>query len=397
MNNVYELTPGVFFVGVDDRETPYFDSLWPLPTGMAYNSYLVRGAEKTALIDGTELAELNAFRTLLEQTAPDVSIDYLILNHMEPDHTASVPMLLEMFPHMKIVGNKITLSMVRNYYGVDEEKCICVADGDTLPLGGKTLKFFLTPMVHWPETMMTYLEEEAVLFSCDAFGSYGTHDGAITDAQTDPEPYFNEVYRYYSNIVAKYGRFVTAAIKKLAGLKINMIAPSHGLVWVNNIDRIINLYASLAQYKADKGVTIVYGTMYGNTKKVADRLATRMEAAGVGPVRVHRATFDNLSFIYADIMRYDTLVVCSPTYSMELYPPVEALMSGLKMREFRNRRVAVVGSYTWAPGVAVKKLYDCFTAMGMPPLAQAQLCCGDIEGAKEAVDVLADTLIKEMS
>lgn len=395
MNDIYELTPGVFFVGVDDRETPYFDSLWPLPTGMAYNSYLVRGSEKTALIEGTELAELNAFWSRLEQTAPGVSVDYLIVNHMEPDHTASVPALLARFPGMKIVGNKMTLSMMKNYYGVDEARFVCIVDGDTLDLGGKTLKFFLTPMVHWPETMMTYLVEDAVLFSCDAFGSYGTHDGAITDAQTDPEPYFNQVYRYYSNIVAKYGRFVTSALKKLEGLKINVIAPSHGLVWINNIPRIVQLYADLAQYKAEKGVTIVYGTMYGNTKKVADRIASRLDASGVGPIRVHRATFDNLSFIYADIMRYDTLVVCSPTYSMELYPPIEAMMSGIKMREFRDRRVAVVGSYTWAPKVAVNKLTEGFTAMGMPPVAQAQLCCGNIDAAKAAVDALADTLINK--
>ncbi len=393
MNDIHELTPGVFFVGVDDRETPYFDSLWPLPSGMAYNSYLVRGTEKSALIDGTELAELNAFRSRLNQTAPGVSIDYLIINHMEPDHTASVPALLDRFPGMKIVGNKMTLSMIKNYYSIDRERCVCIADGDTIDLGGKTLKFFLTPMVHWPETMMTYLVEDAVLFSCDAFGSYGTHDGAVTDAQTDPEPYFDQVYRYYSNIVAKYGRFVTAALKKVDGLKINIIAPSHGLVWVNAIPRIVQLYADLAQYKAEKGVTIVYGTMYGNTKKVADRIAARLDAAGMGPIRVHRATFDNLSFIYADIMRYDTLVVCSPTYSMELYPPIEAMMSGLKMREFRDRRVAVVGSYTWAPEVAVKKLAKGFTAMGMPPVAKAQLCCGNIEAAKAAVDALTDTLI----
>lgn len=393
MNDIYELTPGVFFVGVDDRETPYFDSLWPLPSGMAYNSYLVRGTEKSALIDGTELAELNAFWSRLDQTAPGVSIDYLIINHMEPDHTASVPALLDRFPGMKIVGNKMTLSMIKNYYSIDRERCVCIADGDTIDLGGKTLKFFLTPMVHWPETMMTYLVEDAVLFSCDAFGSYGTHDGAVSDAHTDPEPYFDQVYRYYSNIVAKYGRFVTAALKKVDSLKINIIAPSHGLVWVNAIPRIVQLYADLAQYKAEKGVTIVYGTMYGNTKKVADRIAARLDAAGMGPVRVHRATFDNLSFIYADIMRYDTLVVCSPTYSMELYPPIEAMMSGLKMREFRDRRVAIVGSYTWAPEVAVKKLAEGFTAMGMPPVAKAQLCCGNIEAAKAAVDALTDTLI----
>ena len=203
--NIREIKSGILYAGVNDRVTDRFEALWPLPYGVSYNSYIVKGAEKTALIDTVEVGTVLDYLKAIRELIGHEGIDYVVVNHMEPDHSGSIPLILSYFPKARIVGNRQTLGMVKGFYGVEENRLMEITDGSTLDLGGKTLKFYLTPMVHWPETMMTYVEEDKVLFSGDAFGCFGALNGGVVDTEMETGWYRDEMYRYYSNIVGKYG------------------------------------------------------------------------------------------------------------------------------------------------------------------------------------------------
>lgn len=352
--NIKEICDGIYYVGVNDRTTHRFEALWPLPDGVSYNSYIVKGSAKTALIDGVELSACDRLRENLIATIGDVAPDYLVINHMEPDHSGSVRVLRSMFPDMTIVGNAKTLEMVRGFYGI-ADNVMRIADGDCIDLGGLSLKFVITPMVHWPETMMTYVAERKALFTGDAFGCFGALCGAVTDSDMNTEPYFPEMYRYYSNIVGKYGMFVGKALQKVANLEMDFICPTHGPVWHEQIDRVVSIYDRLSRYEGEDGVTIVYGSMYGNTEDMAEAIASRLAERGIRNIRMHNASVSHLSYILSDIFRYKGLIVGAPTYSNTLFPPVEAVMNALKTRELKNRVIGTFGSFTWAPQ-AVKRI-----------------------------------------
>jgi flavorubredoxin len=252
------------------------------------------------------------------------------------------------------VGNAKTAEMIAGYYGITDN-VLKVADGDTIDLGGISLTFRITPMVHWPETMMTYVAERNTLFTGDAFGCYGALCGGVVDAEMDVEPYFPEMERYYANIVGKYGVFVQKALAKLSSLKFDYICPTHGPVWHDEIPKVVGLYDKLSRYEAENGVVIVYGSMYGNTAEMAEVIAERLAENGVKKIRVHDASRSHLSYILADIFRFRGLIIGGPTYSNTLYPPVEALVQAIKTREVKNRIISTFGSYTWAPQ-AVKRI-----------------------------------------
>ncbi len=365
----HKLSDKVYYIGVNDRVTHRFESLWPLPYGVSYNSYLVVGSDKTAIIEGVEvshaLEQIAHIRTILGDRQPD----YLVINHMEPDHSGAISLLRKEFPDLTIVGNTQTLGMVKGFYGV-EGNSVAVKDGDCLDLGGgTTLRFFLTPMVHWPETMMTYLEEEKTLFSGDAFGCFGALNGAVIDTNMNPEHYFGEMVRYYSNIVGKYGAFVQRALKKLANVEVGTICPTHGPVWRENIEKVVGLYDRLSRYEAlDKGVTIVYGSMYGNTATMAEAAAEELAAAGVRDIAIHNAATSDLSYILADIFTHSGLVLAAPTYSDSIYPPVANVIQAIATRGIK-RPVAILGSYTWAPQAA-KQMAERLAAAGLQPVAE---------------------------
>lgn len=352
--NIRNITDGISYVGVNDRTTHRFEALWPLPAGVSYNSYIVKGSSKTALIDGVEISECDKLLTNIREIAGTETPDYLVINHMEPDHSGSIKVLRSFFPEMTIVGNAKTLEMVKGFYGI-EDNLLKVADNDTIDLGGLTLTFKLTPMVHWPETMMTYVNERNVLFSGDGFGCFGAINGGVIDSETDVEYYIPEMYRYYSNIVGKYGVFVQKALAKLKDLKIDYICSTHGPVWHDGVKRIGGIYDKLSRYEAETGVVIVYGSMYGNTEEMAEAIASRLAEKGIKNIRVHNASYSHLSYILSDIFRYKGLIIGAPTYSNTLYPPIESVMQAIKTRELKNRVVATFGSYTWAPQ-AVKRI-----------------------------------------
>lgn len=369
--NIKEITPNVYYTGVNDRTTPLFENLWPLPYGVSYNSYIVKGSEKIALIDAVRIDEVHKFLQNVKDIADGASIDYLVVNHMEPDHSGSIPEVLRAYPNLKIVGNVQTVGMIKGFYHITDDACfITVKDGETLSLGDCQLSFHTIPMVHWPETMATYLPERSLLFSGDAFGTFGALNGAVIDTEMDVEWYFPEMYRYYSNIVGKYGKFVQNALKKLSALKIDYICSTHGPVWHEHKDRVVDIYSRLSAYCSEPGVTIIYGSMYGNTAEIAELIAEELAAQGVKNIKIHNASVSPLSYMVSDAFRYEGLIVGCPTYSMRLFPQVEMLMNALETREIKGKVFAAFGNFTWAQGVVLKGLSAYSERMNMPIVAQ---------------------------
>lgn len=360
-----KLSDKLFYVGVNDDEKSLFEGLWPLPYGVSYNSYVVAD-EKVALIDTVEQGFEEEFLGNVADAIGDRNVDYLVVNHMEPDHSSLTAYMLERYPDMKIVANAKTVPMLKGYYGVSEERVHVVGEGDTLDLGGTSLRFFMTPMVHWPETMVTWYEAEGTLFSGDAFGTFGAVDESVVDQEDTFEEYRDEMIRYYSNIVGKYGTPVQTALKKLSGLDIRRICSTHGPVWEKNIGAVVSLYDGLSRYEVERGVCIVYGSMYGNTAAAADALAMELESRGI-PYAIHDLACNNAGVLgqsgaLRDAFKYDTLVVGSPTYNNGIFPPVEMFMKALSSRLVKNRRFYAFGSYTWS-GASVRQLNELASAM----------------------------------
>lgn len=346
-----KITDRIHYVGVNDSIKELFEGLWPLPYGVSYNSYLIND-QKVAVVDTVEAGFEEDFLAEIHEVIGGKPIDYLIVNHMEPDHSSLTAYLLERYPQMKIVANAKTLPMLKGYYDTPEERVLVMAEGQTLSLGSSTLRFHMVPMVHWPETMVTYLEEEHTLFSGDAFGTFGNVDENVIDDEETFEEYRDEMIRYYSNIVGKYGAPVQAALKKLEGLRIDRICSTHGPVWEVNVDQVVALYDQLSRYEVGRGVCIVYGSMYGNTAAAADALAEELEKRGV-PYAIHDLAGNNeeslgLSGALRDVFKYDTVAVGSPTYNGGIYPPAESFMKALAARGIKGRRFYAFGSYTWA-------------------------------------------------
>lgn len=343
-----EIEKDIFYVGVNDRTKHLFESLWPLPNGVSYNSYLIVD-EKVALIDTVDICYSDVFFRKITSLLDDRPIDYLVVNHMEPDHSGSIGLLVNKYPDISIVGNKRTIEMLKGYYGVTNN-LVEILDLDTLNLGKYNLKFYLTPMVHWPETMMTYLQEMNTLFSGDAFGTFGAIDGGVLDSQTRIEKYWDEMIRYYSNIVGKFGSPVQTALKKLSGVEIDMICSTHGPVWTKNgrINEVISLYDKLSKYDADSGLVIVYGSMYGNTAELADTIAVSASQNGVKDIVIHNVSKSHESDIIRDVFKYKGLIIGSPTYNNKLYPAVESVVTSLQNRNLKNRYFGYFGGFSWS-------------------------------------------------
>ena len=348
----------IFSVGVNDTDKVLFEGLWPLPYGVSYNSYLVVD-DKIALIDTVEGGFEDEFLSNIQEAIQDRNIDYLVVNHMEPDHSSLISYMLDTYPQMVLVANAKTVPMLKGYYNVPEERILVVAEGGEVSLGGCSLKFYMVPMVHWPETMVTWLEEENTVFSGDAFGTFGAVPGSILDEEGTLNEFRDEMIRYYSNIVGKYGTPVQAALKKLSGLDVMRICSTHGPVWENEVAEVVALYDKMSRYEVGRGVCIVYGSMYGNTAAAAEALAVELDKLGV-PYAIHDLAGNNsgelgISGALRDVFKYDTIVAGSPTYNNGIFPPVEAFMRALQARLIKNRRFYAFGSYTWA-GSSVNQL-----------------------------------------
>lgn len=353
--SITNFAPGVHYVGVNDRTTELFEELWMIPLGVTYNSYLIVGNEKTALIDTVAEGFYLELEANIKAVLGDRRLDYIVVNHMEQDHSGSIELLKKEYPEVTIVGNAKTADMLNGFYGINQGVHI-VKDGDSLDLGGKTLTFYMTPMLHWPETMMTYLTQEGVLFSGDAFGCFGALAGAVVDSDLNPGMYWMEMYRYYAAIVAKYGISVKNAMKKLAALDLQYIASTHGPVWHDNLQRVVGIYADLAEWKAEKGVVVAYASMHGNTAKAAELVARRLAEKGVKNVVLQNLSNNDISYVLMNIARYNGIIIGGTTYNAEINPRVALLLRALKGSNTQNRIVGCFGCYSWAPGVTKKMM-----------------------------------------
>ena len=350
-----QITDTLFWTGVNDRRKQLFENLWPLPGGVSYNSFLIRD-QKCALMDTVEAGSDRGYLDWIGSVLGDRPLDYLIIHHMELDHSGEIENLLQRYPDVKIIGNVKTFKVLCGYLG-QLPNLVDVKDGDTLDLGHHRLKFIFTPWVHWPETMMTFDETDGILFSGDGFGCFGTVDGGFLDTRINVDKYWGEMVRYYSNIVGKYGSPVQKALQKLGGLPITTICSTHGPVWTENISKVIGIYDRLSRYDADEGVVIAYGSMYGNTEQMAEAIAAELSAQGIRNIVMHNVTKSDPSYILADIFRYKGLIIGSPTYSNQIFPEVESLLSKILVRELKGRYLGYFGSFTWA-GAAVKRMAE---------------------------------------
>ena len=346
-----EIRPGIFWVGVNDRTTDLFEGMWPLPHGVSYNAYLVVG-QRIALIDSVKDHYAEELLRNIAQVVDPARISYLVVNHMEPDHSGALPLLRRVAPNAEILATPAALPMLARFYGFTTG-VRAVADGETLDLGGKILSFHHIPFVHWPETMATYEGTQRVLFPCDAFGGFRALDGALFADEVDFALYEGEVLRYFSNIVGMQSQAVLRAIEKLKALAIEVIAPSHGLIWRKDPERIVELYVRWARNEGEPGVTLVFGSMYGETRKMAEAVARGVREGGL-PVRVLDAGRVHVSFLIQEAWRCRGLILGSPTYDTGIFPPVEHFLRLLERKRLRNRVVGIFGSYGWRGGARTK-------------------------------------------
>ena len=354
MYNVRKVTEDIVWVGASDRRLALFENIFPIPRGVSYNSYVLLD-EKTVLLDTVDASVAGQFFENLEHVLDGRKLDYLIVNHMEPDHCAMIGDLVRRYPEVQVVGNTKTFGMIKQFFGTDfAERAVTVKEGDTLATGAHTLHFVMAPMVHWPEVMVTYDEKDKVLFAADGFGTFGALNGNIFADEVDfDRDWLDDARRYYTNIVGKYGASVQALLKKASGLEIAVICPLHGPIWRENLGYILEKYQKWSTYEAeDQAVVILYATMYGNTASAADALAGRLAAKGVKKIAVYDVSNTHVSELISEIFRASHVVFAAPTYNGGIYPVMENLLADMKALAVQNKTVALMETGTWAPTTA---------------------------------------------
>ena len=342
-----KINDSTYYFGQNDRTQTLFEHLYPLPHGMAYNNYLIKD-EKNVLLDTVDVKFSERFFSQLDSALDGEPLHYLIVQHMEPDHSGSIGLLLRRHPEVTLVGNKKTKTMLEGY-GVCTDKFMEVDEKTPLNIGSRELQFVFAPMVHWPEVMFTYDAKEKTLFSADAFGAFGAIDGGFWDEQHDLATYMPEAHRYYTNIVGKYGSFVQRTLDKALKLDIEVIAPLHGVVWRKHIPEILELYRQMATYEAEPGVVVIYGSMYGNTEELAEEIGRSLGAHGVNRVVLHHMGYSSASQVISDVFRYKGVIIGSPTYNNGVWPNVQDVLYQLAERNIPDRLYSVFGSGTWNP------------------------------------------------
>lgn len=337
-----EISESIKYIGASDKETKIFESQYHIPNGMAYNSYLIKD-EKNVVMDTVDRHVTDKWVDNLEKELNGEEVDYLVVSHLEPDHAYNIGLLVDKYPNMKIVGNAMTFRMLANFFNLDiEARKIEVKEGDTLNIGSHILQFFMAPMVHWPEVMVTYEKTEKVLFSADGFGKFGAID---TDEEWD-----DEARRYYFGIVGKYGEQVQALLKKASTLEINTICPLHGPILKENLEHYINKYDIWSRYDSeDHGVFIAVASIYGNTMEVAKNLAKMLEERGVKKVIITDLTKDDFAKAIENAFRYDKIILAASTYNMSVFPPMRQFLSNLKERNYQKRKIGIIENGSWAP------------------------------------------------
>ena len=349
-----KITDTIKYVGANDETIDLFEGQYHVPHGVSYNSYVILD-EKIAIMDTVDQRATGEWLNNLEKILDGRTPDYLIVSHMEPDHAANIQKVAQKYPEMKIVGNAKTFPMIAQFFTLNVEgREVVVKEGDTLSLGAHTLQFFMAPMVHWPEVMVTYEQSEKVLFSADGFGKFGS--------LSVEEPWEDEARRYFINIVGKYGAPVQTLLKKAATLDIAMICPLHGPVLTENLGHYIGLYDTWSSYRPEeKGVLIAYASIYGNTRKAAEALAEELTSAGQQVCVMDLCRCD-LAEAVSNAFRYDRLVLACATYDGGMYLPMEDYLNHLKAKNFQKRKVGLVENGSWAP-MAAKKMKEALEGM----------------------------------
>jgi flavorubredoxin len=343
-----KFSENTFYLGFNDRRTHLFENIWPLPNGVSYNSYLIFD-EKIALIDTVERHFIEDYYKKIEDVIGEKKIDFLIINHMEPDHSGALKAIIGKYPGITLIGNKKTFPIIENF-GISSSQIKIVEDNDVLDLGKTKLQFQTIPMVHWPETMVTFDETHGILYSGDAFGSFGTLDGGIFDDEINLEFYEEESMRYFTNIVGKYCAHTQRALKKLASLNVKTIAPTHGPVWRTNLNWILDRYNKWSSYDSEKGVVIVFGSMYGNTEKMAEVIARQLSEKGIRNIRIYDSSKTHPSYIIKDLFKFKGFIVGSCAYNNEMFPNIESLLKKIEHMGIKDRFLGLFGNYLWSGG-----------------------------------------------
>lgn len=351
MHCVTNIHEDLYWLGGSDRQLAKFENVFPIPRGVSYNAYLVLD-EKTVLLDTVDKAVGERFFENLEFALAGRPLDYVVVNHMEPDHCATLGELLRRWPGAQVVANAKTVPMVSQFFDCDiSNRAVVVKEGDTLCTGRHTFTFLMAPMVHWPEVMVTYDAADKVLFSADAFGTFGALNGNIFADQVDFErDWLDDARRYYTNIVGKYGPQVQSLLKKAGNLDIKYICPLHGPVWRKDLDYIIDKYAHWSSYEPEeKGVMIVYASMYGNTELAAEILASKLAERGVRNTRLYDVSSTHVSYLISDAFKYSHLVLAAVTYNLGIFPPMHSFLADMKALNLQKRTVTLVENGSWAP------------------------------------------------
>ncbi len=349
MYNITNVTEDIIYLGGNDRRIALFESAFPVPRGVSYNSYLLRD-EKTVLFDTVDSAVSDLFFENLEAALDGRTLDILVIHHMEPDHSATVFRLIEKFPEVRIAASQKTAQMLQNYFPLTGKNVQIVKEGDTMSAGKRSVCFIAAPMVHWPEVMMSYIPEEGVLFSADAFGTFGALGGSIfADEVFFERDYLDDARRYYFNIVGKYGIQVQNVLKKAGKLDIKIICPLHGPVWRKDLGMLLAKYDTWSKYEPEeRGAAVFYASVYGHTANAAEIVATELAKKGV-PVKIYDVSHTHVSVLLSEAFRYSHLVFCSTTYNNGIFISMENFIADLKAHFFQSRRYAVVENGSWSP------------------------------------------------
>lgn len=350
MHCTRKVTEDLIWVGGSDRRLALFENIFPIPRGVSYNSYLLKD-EKTVLLDTVDRSIADQFLDNLNYALEGRSLDYVIVNHMEPDHCSLIRDIVERYPQVQVVGNAKTFTMIDQFFDFDlTGKTVTVKEGDILETGRHKLSFIMAPMVHWPEAMMTYDAADKILFSADAFGTFGALNGSIfADEVNFDRDWIKDARRYYTNIVGKYGAPVQAVLKKASGIEIEMICPLHGPIWRENLSYILEKYQTWSSYEPeDRAVMIAYASMYGNTENVVNVLACKLADAGIRNIAVYDVSNTHVSQLIAESFRCSHIVLAAPTYNGGIYPVMENYLNDMQALAVQKRTFAVLDNGTWA-------------------------------------------------
>ena len=389
----------ILFIGASDRRLALFENVFPIPRGVSYNAYLVLD-EKTVLLDTVDKAVGDRFLENLEHGLEGRPLDYVVVDHMEPDHCATLGAVLRRYPDAQVVGNGKTVAMIGQFFDIDlTGRVVTVKEGDTLTTGRHTFTFVMAPMVHWPEVMVTYDTTDKILFSADAFGTFGALNGNIFADQVNFErDWLDDARRYYTNIVGKYGAQVQALLKKAAGLDIAMVCPLHGPIWRENIAWFVDKYQKWSTYTPEeRGAAIFCGSVYGNTENAAEILANRLAEKGVQNIALYDVAHTDVSQLVSEAFRCSHLVFAAATYNGAVFTPMENLLLDLKAHNLQNRTAALIDNGTWA-ATAGKQMAELLGAMkNMTVLENTVSLKSSVKADKrEALEALADTLAADL-